>query len=143
MKYDFKTDLKFGNDYEIKAFEQLKKYKNNDNLTCIYNNDYKFDFKTNENKTYEIKADKMSLTTGNFFIEYWCNFKPSGICKTKADYYIITDTINYYMVPTSDIVNYINNEGPPTKAFKSDVGLVKGYLIKINEFIKIKNLIKI
>lgn len=141
--YNFKRDLKFGNIYEKKAFEKLKNYNNDINLTCIYNNDYKYDFKTNNNDTYEVKADKRSQETGNIFIEYLCKGRDSGINKTEATYYIITDTENYYKIKTDDLKEYIKNNINDIKkiVFKSDVGLVHGLLIKINDFKNINNII--
>jgi len=143
MKYNFKNDLKFGQEWEKKAFEALKKFKKNDDLTCTFNDDHRYDFITNENKKYEVKTDRASWVTCNFYIEFWCNFKPSGLSTTEADYYIITNTIDFYLVAVDDLVSYINNTGPPTVGFKSDVGLVKGYIIKIKDFIKIKNVLNI
>jgi hypothetical protein len=141
--YNFKRDLQFGNIYEKKSFEKLKKYYNDVNLTCIYNNDYKYDFITNTKETFEVKCDMSSNRTGNFFIEYIFNNKPSGIAKTESKYYIITDSIDFYMILTDDLIEYINNNTPKTVRFKSDTGFVSGYLIKKEEFKKIKNVIKI
>lgn len=36
-------------------------------------------------KTYEVKRDKKSDTSGNVWIEYMCNGEPSGIYTSKAD----------------------------------------------------------
>ena len=69
--------------------------------TC---NDYKYDFKTDDHISFEVKTDKMSNFTGNYYIEFLgrCE-KPSGISITEADYYIITNTIDYYMIKTSKL----------------------------------------
>ena len=39
-------------------------------------------------KTFEIKHDKKSDETGNVWFEYMCNWKPSWIYKSKADYIV-------------------------------------------------------
>ena len=38
---------------------------------------------------YEVKSDRYGLRTGNFCIEYRNRNKPSGILKSKADFYAI------------------------------------------------------
>lgn len=38
----------------------------------------------------EMKNDKMSALTGNFFAEVYCRKKASGLATTKADYYVVT-----------------------------------------------------
>ena len=77
---------------------------------CVHNhvsilntcNNYKYDFQTDDYQTYEVKTDKMSNITANFYIEFLGrNDKKSGISITESDFYIITDTINYYMIKTS------------------------------------------
>ena len=67
--------------------------------TC---NNYKYDFETDDHITFEVKTDKASLITGNFYIEFLGrNEKQSGISITESDFYIITNTIDYYMIKTS------------------------------------------
>jgi hypothetical protein len=140
--YNFKTDLVIGQQFERIAFDRLKKY-NNEIIDCEFNDTYKYDFITNTKETFEVKCDMSSNRTGNFFIEYIFNNKPSGIAKTESKYYIITDSIEFYMILTEDLIEYINNDRPKTVRFKSDTGFVSGYLIKKEEFKKIKNVIKI
>lgn len=50
-----------------------------------------------ECKTFEIKWDKKAETSGNVWIEYMCNWHPSGIYTSKADYivYKIWDKFYY------------------------------------------------
>ena len=77
---------------------------------CVHNhvtilntcNNYKYDFKTDDHQTFEVKSDKARLKTNNFYIEFLGrNDKKSGISITESDYYIITDTNKYYMIKTS------------------------------------------
>ena len=51
----------------------------------------------------EAKTDHVSRHSGNFFIEYIQYGKASGIAITDADYYVISDTINYWMVDVGDL----------------------------------------
>ena len=90
--------------------------------TC---NNYKYDFKTDDHITYEIKADKASLKTNNFYIEFLGrNEKPSGISNTESDYYIITDTIKYYMIKTTLLKTLCKNIPIRTLKDKSASGFI-------------------
>ena len=104
------SDKTIKNNSYLFFLKQLKKYQKYEVLAadkvCIfndvniinYNEDKKYDFLTSDNLKYEVKADEYSLKSGNFFIEFYGYNKPSGITTTEANYYIITDTINYYMI---------------------------------------------
>jgi hypothetical protein len=74
------------------------KEQNSDNWMFTH-----FDFRTSDNITYEIKADRMSLKTNNFFIEVRNKNGLTGLSITKAEYHIITDTENYYLILTEQI----------------------------------------
>ena len=90
--------------------------------TC---NNYKYDFKTDDHITYEIKADKASLKTNNFYIEFLGrNDKKSGISITESDFYIITDTINYYLIKTSALKTLCKNMSIRTLKDKSASGFI-------------------
>ena len=106
-------------DYFTKQLMEAQKYeKLAAEKICIKNNvsvvhfcrNYKFDFQTNDNLTYEVKHDKTSVLTNNFFIEFLSDGKPSGISISEADYYIIISGCKYYLIKTSDVRNLIDNE---------------------------------
>lgn len=62
----------------------------------------------------EIKTDHKSNITNNFFIEYKQYGKPSGILTTEADFYVINDTNNYYIILVDhlkEVINILKNEG--------------------------------
>ena len=84
--------------YEERAGDKICKLNNTTILR--YNNNNKYDFKTFDGLTYEVKADHRAIQTGNFFIEYLGYGKPSGISTTKANFYILTDTIYYFLIQT-------------------------------------------
>ena len=47
---------------------------------------------------YEIKDDKISKTTGNVWFEYKCNWRPSGIYMSKADFIVYKVDGKFYCV---------------------------------------------
>lgn len=97
----FLTDLEKFKSYEIEASERIN-LKYNINIERI-NDDYKYDFITSDNITYEVKTDVQSLKSLNYYIEYLFNGKSSGIRTSEADYYIINDTNKYYLIPTQEL----------------------------------------
>ena len=128
--------LKLRDENKIYEHESSKIICNKYGVTTTnFNDDYKYDFKTSDGLTYEVKADKSSLKYPNFFIEFLQNDKASGIETTQADYYIITNTKQYYLISVDDIKSIIkdqliNNEFS-IKGFTSSVGgTTSGYAIK-------------
>lgn len=135
----FSQDLAFGKKYEELAIFLLQDEE------VIHRPEGKFkeyDFKTNK-AIYEIKSDRLSYNTGNFFIEFQCSNKPSGIMSTSADfwiYFVITPVslANYpnnhriYRIPTSYIKEQI--KGNPRSIFGGDGYRSKGYLIPETKF---------
>lgn len=92
--------------YEAIAIQRTIKYYNGIYILLNICNTYEYDFQLSNNKRYEVKAEPYSITSNNFYIEYFDNFnkRPSGIATTTADYYIITDTLdNYYMIKTTKL----------------------------------------
>ena len=92
---------------EIKAREIIKKVMNVEIKEVCNNADY--DFKDSNNITYEVKADRLSIKTDNFFMEYGqktpvdIKLKPSGISKSKADYHMLMYGESFYKIKTEDI----------------------------------------
>ena len=84
--------------YEKEASEKIKIIFNVE-IYELFNksNGNKYDFIAG-NKKYEVKYDASSNVTGNFYIEYSGYGKPSGISISEADYYIITNGKQYYMI---------------------------------------------
>ena len=83
----------------------------------------------------EVKTDHRSSHTGNFFIEYFQYGKPSGISITDADYYVINDTVDYYMISVGRIHRIIQRYKELGKLrkreFPSPDGLItQGYIFK-------------
>lgn len=119
--------------YEIEAGKIIETTFNKQIIeTC---NSYKYDFKTNDNVTYEVKAEPTCLRTNNFYIEFFAYGKPSGLNISESNYYIITDTINFYLIETIKLKELISTNTFTIKQTKDKK--TYGYLIN-KEFI-IKN----
>ena len=71
----FNTKVKPFLKYEVEASERIKKLFN-----------------------VEIKSDGYSIKSGNFYIEYKGHGKAPGIATTEANFYIITEGTNYYLI---------------------------------------------
>ena len=125
-KYDlFNRNVVLFKKYEVEAANRIKaKYNVDVKMWC---NDNKFDFQTTDNIKYEVKTEPASLKTFNCFIEYFAYGMPSGISISKANYYVITDTINYYLIETKrlkELCQKYNN------IKKTRDNLTSGYLLK-------------
>ena len=137
MSYNqFLNDLNHNMMYENIAADKI----------CVHNhvtvletcNDYKYDFKTDDNTTFEVKTDKASLITNNYFIEFLGrNEKPSCISITESDYYIITNTIDYYMIKTSKLKKLCANQPVKTLKDKSSSGFILSCALVIKNSIQI------
>jgi hypothetical protein len=132
MREKFVKDLETGKGYEKKALELIqKKYPK-----AFIQDGYflEWDIYIPEiDMGVEVKSDAQYKKTGNFYVEYECNDKPSGIATTKAKYYYIyLDKL--YILKTEDLKDkcrkYLN-----TKKDKKggDNMASKGITIPINE----------
>ena len=132
MREKFEKDLETGKVYEKKALELIqKKYPK-----AFIQDGYflEWDIYIPElDMGVEVKSDAQYQKTGNFYVEYECNDKPSGIATTKAKYYYIyLDKL--YILKTEDLKDkcrkYLN-----TKKDKKggDNMASKGITIPINE----------
>ena len=132
MREKFEKDLETGKVYEKKALELIqKKYPK-----AFIQDGYflEWDIYIPElDMGVEVKSDAQYKKTGNFYVEYECNDKPSGIATTKAKYYYIyLDKL--YILKTEDLKDkcrkYLN-----TKKDKKggDNMASKGITIPINE----------
>ena len=113
--------------YEQEAAERIKKLFNVEILN--FNNDNKYDFIDSNDIKSEVKYDGYSIKSGNFLIEYKGYGKPSGISTTEAQYYIITDGNNYYMICTKQLKSLCAQYGV-TRCTKD--GLTFAHIININ-----------
>lgn len=139
---EFKVKLKGAKIFEKKAALIASKYFNDNNIS--FNDDNKYDFVLNEKKLkFEVKCDDMSNKTNNYFVEYESFNKLSGISVSKSDYYIFTNTYNYYMIETTKLKELINDKKYKYIRKSGDnVSNSIGYIFDINiinnESIKLK-----
>ena len=98
---NFYDNLKRFQKYEVTASELIKKYHNVE-ITKFCNNN-RYDFKDSSGVKYEVKCEPSSISTNNYFIEFFAYNKPSGISTTKADYYIFSDMTNFYMISVDEL----------------------------------------
>ena len=113
--------------YEIIASEKICLLNNTQLIK--FNNDYRYDFKTSDKIKYEVKTDELSLKTNNLFIEFESYKKQSGISITKANYYIFSDTIDYYLIETQKLKTILSNI-ENKKIVSTKDKLTFGYLIR-------------
>ncbi len=134
MTTKFEQDLKNGQEYEKKALLLIQKKYPNAYIIDGYCLDW--DIYIPELKIgVEVKSDAQYKVTGNFYVEYSCNGKPSGISTTKADiYYIYLDKL--YIVKTEDLKakcrKYINTHRDKKGG---DNMASKGIILPINELL--------
>jgi len=89
MRTKFLQDLKTGQHYEKLALKYIHSvgYKKA-YIKDGYHKEY--DIYVPELKIgVEVKSDEQYKKTGNFYVEYYCNGKPSGITTTTAKYYFV------------------------------------------------------
>ena len=130
----FYKNLKKFQPYEEEAAKRIEKL--NKVKVVNYCNDNKYDFLTSDNIKYEVKTEPASLKTNNFFIEFEGYGKPSGINTTEANYYIINDTITYYLISVDKLKLLIEHKPIiQTKDTKTSGRLIKTQIIKDNSII--------
>ena len=131
MTFFFENLEKF-KPYEIEAAK--RKIKLNNVEVKKWCNNYKYDFKTSDNLKYEVKTEPMSLKTNNFFVEFYGYGKKTGITTTKANFYIISDTINYYLINTNVLKKIIGDNKFPMQKTRDKTTI--GYLVSKNIIIE-------
>lgn len=114
--------------YEIEASRRIKNKYNIDIKSFCDNN--KYDFITTDDIKYEVKTDEASKKTNNFFIEFSGYKKPSGIATTESNYYILSNTVDYYLIETGKLKELIKNN--TFKIVKVKTNDTYGYLINKN-----------
>jgi len=62
-----------------------------------------YDLTLENGLTIECKCDERAEDTKNLCIETHCDGKESGILTTSADFWLVTDNVNGYLIETSDL----------------------------------------
>ena len=97
---------KVGNSMEEKARNVIVNTYNVEISKITGDNNYKrkqYDFKTSDGIRYEVKGDRLSSKTGNFFIEYMGYERPSGIETTAANKWMLLYDESFYVVRIQDL----------------------------------------
>lgn len=128
MYSNFKKQLIKYQPYEKIAAEKIA-LLNNVSLLSFCDN-YKYDFETSDNLKYEVKTDEASNKTNNIFIEFYGYNKPSGITTTEANFYIINDTFNYYLISVDNLRELIINN--KCRKIETKQTQTYGYLLSKN-----------
>ena len=106
----FYEKLELGQHYERCVADLLKAFDKS--IThCTFNDNSDYDIRDSNGVTYEVKADVKALKTGNFFVEYASHNETrlSGLSVTKANYHVLTDTINYYLISTEKLKSAVKS----------------------------------
>ena len=143
-KFNFQQDLAVAQVTQQRIAEKLLELLQDSDLLSSDNNNNSYDIAVERRGTiitFELKEDFKSRETGNIFIEYSCNRKPSGIRTTKANFYILTvapkdGTFEDYIIPTKVLKQMIDDELWFMEASGGDNGTAKGYLFKFNTITK-------
>lgn len=111
IKNTFYKDLNFGKKYENLLLNYIEYEEFEMAEPNIKFSDW--DVKTINNSTitkYEVKASRISYSSGYIFLEYTHRYKNSGILTTKSDYYayFVVKSENehdLYLIPTSVLLD--------------------------------------
>jgi len=132
-------DLSEGQKGERVVANHFNKNFQLDNITYNDNSDY--DFKGNKNNkeiTFEVKTDRYEYFKGentyNMFIEITCSGKPSGVLKSKADYFVYyyPDLEKLYIIPMGELRMLVMKEDIQLTSMSGDGGRTEGYLVNRN-----------
>ena len=129
----FKTKLKEAQHYEQIAIDKICTRNNVSLLERQDETNYKtmkYDFKTSDNNTFEVKVDMRASKTLNIFVEFQQFGKSSGIEITEAIYHIYVIDDVFYQIETVDLLELCED---------CSIGHVKrsnskGYLVKLETF---------
>jgi len=153
MFYNFHRDLEISELLQKEIMEEIKKYLSKKGFYADIvepnNKDNKFDFiikyfpKNNNHiirqSSFELKDDFLTKDTGNLFVEYYCNGKPSGISISNADFYVFsvrkTDIrkADIFIIKTTKLKELIK-QVKPNIVKGGDNNASKGFLLPYSTF---------
>lgn len=140
MMNNFSSDLEYGVQMERK-FAKLLTEKG---FTIEHMSEGCFpdwDIMVQGGRTYEIKADRKFLETGNVFIETKYKGSPSGLSATKADYFVVIMDNFSHTAKTDEVMRFILSNPQLCRPVygAGDDGNAVGFLIKGDSY-KPKNM---
>lgn len=126
----FSRDLADGKSVEAEVADFLRGRGHRDvTLSDGYFPD--FDIRDGTGKTWEVKADFASRKTDNYFIEFRCAGKPSGLAATKADTFVIVVDEKMVFIPTAELKLFLRRHWNALRKVDKvgDGGKVEGVLL--------------
>lgn len=134
MTTKFEQDLKNGQEYEKKALAHIQQKYPKAYIIDGYCLDW--DIYIPELQIgVEVKSDAQYKATGNFYVEYFCNGKPSGISTTKAEiYYVYLDKL--YILTTEELKDKCRKYLNTNRDKKGGDNMAsKGIILPLNELV--------
>lgn len=124
----FQRDLSFGQEYE----EIAKKLLGQEiTATAPARAFSAWDFQTRQG-SYEVKADRRAHSTGNFFIEFSCGGRDSGVAVTEATNWILfvvkPTGYDWYWIPVPELKHLCRDA---REVSGGDGMRSRGYLLRI------------
>lgn len=113
-----------------------------------YKSDFEYDLKIGqlaeqklgnafENKTIEVKRDLKANETGNLFIEFESRGKPSGIDKSKADYWCFALKTVFILISSENLKALVEPlKGTDREKRGGDNNTSVGVLLKITDLLQ-------
>lgn len=131
----FLNDLEAGKAGEIKVAKILQKFYGADSISQISkgkHHDFTLIFDDKE-EAFEVKTDFYAQKSGNIFLEFSCNSKPSGLLATQSfRWAILIPHINKVIVfCPKEIWSYLS-KSKHKRVNGGDGGRASGYLIDID-----------
>ena len=100
----WKESLKIGEDFEKFVIREIKtKLAVSATKNEVAANLKLYDITLENSKTIECKCDERAEDTKNICIETHCDGKESGILSTSADYWMITDNLQGFLIKTTEL----------------------------------------
>ena len=122
---------KFGNSMDEKARNVIVNTYDVEISEITGGDNYKikqYDFKTSDGIKYEVKGDRLSSKTGNFFIEYMGYDRPCGIAATEADKWMLLYDKSFYVIQTEDLEELTFQA---TRTSQTKDGMTLGKLVRV------------
>lgn len=131
----FRKDLAFGEEAQKRFCDFL--VRKGLSIDKVANGYFKeWDIKLENGVTFEIKADKASESTGNFFFEFSYKEKLSGFLGTSADYFVVISKNFAWIAKKIDVVTFFFTHPCKSRVIKraGDNGNTRGVVIKVEDY---------
>ena len=106
VKWNERETTIYGDMIEAKARTAIINYYNVEIKNITDDETHKiniYDFETTNDIKYEVKGDRLSIKTGNFYIEYSAFNKPSGISISTANIWMLLYGESFYCISSDEL----------------------------------------